>query len=127
MQWESASARSLKVRIDSAVGTAITRDDRPEQARKVGEDDLASICFSTYRSPIPDLPSLRSRVTTGTILLLLLVFGMTLLGVNAINSLSAAVRAEMVTLRERNVLAQAITHDVVTAVRAGDAVALHPD
>ena len=74
-----------------------------------------------------DLPSLRSRVTAGTTLLLLLVFAMTLLGVSAMNSLSDAVRAELVTLRERNVLAQTITHDVVTAVRAGDVLALHPD
>ena len=70
-----------------------------------------------------DLPSLRSRVTTGTTLLLLLVFGMTFLGVSAMNSLSDAVQAELVTLRERNVLAQTITHDVVTAVRAGDDLA----
>ena len=53
-------------------------------------------------------------------MLLLLVFGMTFLGVSAMNSLSDAVRAELVTLRERNVLAQTITHDVVTAVRTGD-------
>jgi len=74
-----------------------------------------------------DLPSLRSRVTTGTTLLLLLVFGMTFLGVSAMNSLSDAVQAELVTLRERNVLAQTITHDVVTAVRTGDDLAQHPD
>jgi methyl-accepting chemotaxis protein len=74
-----------------------------------------------------DLPSLRSRVTTGTTVLLLLVFGMTFLGVSAMNSLSDAVQAELVTLRERNVLAQTITHDVVTAVRTGDDLAQRPD
>jgi methyl-accepting chemotaxis protein len=74
-----------------------------------------------------DLPSLRSRVTAGTVLLLLLVFAMTLLGVSAMSSLDNAVRRELATLRERNVLAQALTHDVVTAVRAGDALAAHPD
>jgi methyl-accepting chemotaxis protein len=60
-------------------------------------------------------------------LLLLLVFGMTFLGVSAMNSLSDAVQAELVTLRERNVLAQTITHDVVTAVRTGDDLAQHRD
>ncbi len=74
-----------------------------------------------------NLPSLRWRVTSGTTLLLLLVFGMTLVGVSAMNSLSDAVGGELVMLRERNVLAQAITHDAVTAIRAGDALALHAD
>lgn len=74
-----------------------------------------------------DLPSLRSQVTLGTTALLLLVFAMTLLGVSAMNSLGDAVQTELVTLRERNVLAQTITHDVVTAVRAGDVLAQHPD
>ncbi|MGH7592593.1 MAG: HAMP domain-containing protein, partial [Gemmatimonadales bacterium] len=74
-----------------------------------------------------DLPSLRSQVTAGTTLLLLLVFGMTLLGVLAMNSLGGAVQTELATLRERNILAQTITHDVVTAVRSGDVVAQHPD
>ncbi|MGH7581730.1 MAG: methyl-accepting chemotaxis protein, partial [Gemmatimonadales bacterium] len=71
--------------------------------------------------------SLRNRVTAGTVLLLLLVFAMALVGVKAMNSLSDSVRDELVTLRERNVLAQAITHDVVIAVRAGDVLALRPD
>ena len=53
-----------------------------------------------------NLPSLRWRVTSGTTLLLLLVFGMTLVGVSAMNSLSDAVGGELVMLRERNVLAQ---------------------
>src|SRR5512135_3697704 len=74
-----------------------------------------------------DLPSLRSRVTAGTTLLLLLVFAMTLLGVSAMNSLGDAVQSELLTLRERNVLAQTITHEVVTAVRTGDILAQHPD
>ena len=74
-----------------------------------------------------DLPSLRSRVTAGTALLLLLVFAMTLLGVSAVNSLDAAVREELVTVRERTVLAQTITRDVVTAIRAGDALSIAPD
>ncbi len=74
-----------------------------------------------------DLRSLRSRVTTGTTLLLLLVFFMMVVGVRAMNSLSDAVRDELVTLRERNLLAQSITHDVVTAVRAGDVLAAHAD
>jgi methyl-accepting chemotaxis protein len=66
-------------------------------------------------------------VTTGTTLLLLLVFFMMVVGVRAMNSLGDAVRNELVTLRERNLLAQSITHDVVTAVRAGDVLAAHPD
>ena len=74
-----------------------------------------------------DLPSLRSRVTAGTALLLLLVFAMTLLGVSAVNFLDDAIREELVTVRERTVLAQTITRDVVTAIRDGDALALAPD
>ncbi|MES2123647.1 MAG: methyl-accepting chemotaxis protein, partial [Gemmatimonadota bacterium] len=74
-----------------------------------------------------ELPSLRSRVTAGTSLLLLLVFAMTLLGVSAVDSLDNAVRAELTTVRERTVLAQSITRSVVTAVRDGDALALRPD
>ncbi len=74
-----------------------------------------------------DLPSLQRRITIGTSLLLLLVFVMTWLGVSAMNSLGDSVRDELVTLRERNILAQSITHDVVTAVRAGDVLALRPD
>src|SRR5579862_3492128 len=74
-----------------------------------------------------DLPSLRRRIAIGTALLLLLVFVMTLLGDWAMTTQSDAVRDELVTLRERNVLAQTITHDVVTAVRAGDVLAVHPD
>jgi len=73
-----------------------------------------------------DLPSLRRRITIGTTLLLLLVFAMTLLGGWAMSSLSDAVRDELATLRDRNALAQSITHDVVTAVRAGDVLALRP-
>jgi methyl-accepting chemotaxis protein len=74
-----------------------------------------------------NLPSLRWRVTSGTTLLLLLVFGMTLVGVSAMNSLSDAVGGELVVVRERNVLAQTITHSAVTAIRAGDALAQRPD
>lgn len=74
-----------------------------------------------------DLPSLRNRVTLGTILLLLLVFAMTLMGVAAINSLDESVQDELVTLRERTVLAQAMTRDAVGAVRAGDAIAATGD
>jgi methyl-accepting chemotaxis protein len=70
-----------------------------------------------------DLPSLRSRVTAGTALLLLLVLAMTLRGVNAISALDDAVQSELATLRERTVLAQAVTRDVVLAVRAGDRLA----
>jgi methyl-accepting chemotaxis protein len=73
------------------------------------------------------LPSLRRRVTSGTAILLVLVFAMTILGVSAMNSLGEAVRRELTLLRERNVLAQAITHDAVTAIRTGDALAQHPD
>lgn len=73
-----------------------------------------------------DQPSLLSRVTAGTVLLLLLVFGMTLLGVNAIRALDDAVQEELATLRERTSLAQAVTRDVVTAVRAGDRLAQQP-
>ncbi|MEO5797846.1 MAG: methyl-accepting chemotaxis protein [Gemmatimonadales bacterium] len=74
-----------------------------------------------------DLRSLRSRVTAGTALLLLLVFAMTLLGVSAVNSLDTAVREELITVRERTVLAQTITREVVTAIRDGDALSTRPD
>lgn len=74
-----------------------------------------------------DQPSLLSRVTAGTALLLLLVFGMTLLGVNAISAFDAAVQQELGTLRERTALAQAVTSNVITAVRVGDRLALTPD
>lgn len=67
-----------------------------------------------------DQPSLRSRVTAGTALLLLLVFVMTLLGVNAVLSLDQAVQEELTTLRERGVLAQSISREVVGAIRVGD-------
>ena len=60
-------------------------------------------------------------------LLLVLVFVMTLLGINSMNSLSDAVRDELAVLRERNVLAQAITHDAIVAIRTGDALAIRPD
>jgi methyl-accepting chemotaxis protein len=70
-----------------------------------------------------DLPSLRSRVTAGTALLLLLVLAMTLRGVNAISTLDDAVQTELATLRERTVLAQAVSRDVVLAVRGGDRLA----
>ncbi len=69
-----------------------------------------------------DLPSLRSRVIYGTALLLLLVFAMTMLGVNAMNSLDDAVQVELATLRERTGLAQAITRDVVGVIREQDRV-----
>ncbi len=67
-----------------------------------------------------DQQSLRSRVTAGTALLLLLVFVMTYLGVNAVISLDSAVQEELTTLRERGVLAQAITREVVGVIRVGD-------
>ena len=74
-----------------------------------------------------DLPSLRSRVSTGTTLLLLLVFVMTYVGVSEMSSLDDAVHEELGTLRDRSVLTQTITHGVVTAVRAGDVLATQPD
>jgi|CXWL01.1.fsa_nt_gi methyl-accepting chemotaxis protein len=74
-----------------------------------------------------DLPSLRSRVTAGTVLLLLLVWGMTLQGVSAMKSLDSAVQEELATFREATVVVQELTRDVVTAVRIGDALALTPD
>jgi hypothetical protein len=74
-----------------------------------------------------DLPSLRSRVTAGTVLLLLLVWGMTLQGVSAMKSLDSAVQDELATFREATVVVQELTRDVVTAVRIGDALALTPD
>jgi len=74
-----------------------------------------------------DLPSLRSRVTAGTILLLLLVWGMTLLGVSAVKSIDAAVQDELASFRERTVIVQGLTRDVVTAVRVGDALAQTPE
>jgi methyl-accepting chemotaxis protein len=61
------------------------------------------------------------------VLLLLLVFAMTFLSVSAMDSLGDAVRDELAALRQRDVLAQSITHDVVAAVRAGDVLAMHPD
>lgn len=74
-----------------------------------------------------DLPSLRSRVTAGTTLLLLLVFAMTLLGVSAMNSLDEAVQEELDILRERTMVVQDLTRNVVAAVRAADALAIRPD
>ncbi len=74
-----------------------------------------------------DLPSVRSRVTAGTTLLLLLVFAMTLLGVSAMNSLDSAVQEELDVMRERTMLAQEFTRQVVAAVRAADAMTLRPD
>lgn len=74
-----------------------------------------------------DLPSLRSRVTAGTTLLLLLVFFMMVVSVRAMNSLTDAVRDELVTLRQRNALNQVLIHDVEIAVRAGDALAVRAD
>lgn len=74
-----------------------------------------------------DLPSLRSRVTAGTTLLLLLVFAMTLLGVTAMTSLDEAVQEELDALRERSMLVQNLTRSVVEAVRAADALAIRPD
>ena len=59
-----------------------------------------------------DLPSLRSRVTAGTTLLLLLVFAMTLLGVSAMNSLDEAVQEELDVLRERTMLVQDLRHPI---------------
>ncbi len=73
-----------------------------------------------------DLPSLRSRVTASTLLLLLLVWGMTLLGVSAIKSLDAAVQEELATFRERTVLTQGLTREVIHAVRLADVVATTP-
>lgn len=52
---------------------------------------------------------------------------MTLLGVSAVNFLDAAVREELITVRERTVLAQTITREVVTAIRDGDALSVRPD
>ena len=76
---------------------------------------------------VNDLPSLRKRVSAGTILLLLLVSAMTLTGVSAMHFLDNAVQVELATLRERTALAQAITRDVVAAVRLGDRVELGRD
>lgn len=64
--------------------------------------------------------SLQSRVIAGTALLLLLVFGMTLLGVTAMNSLDRAVQGELTTLRERSLLGQAVTREVIGLIRTGD-------
>ncbi len=66
-----------------------------------------------------DLPSLRSRVTAGTALLILLVFAATLLGVTAMRSLDVSVQTELTALRERTVLSQAVTRHVVAAMQAG--------
>jgi methyl-accepting chemotaxis protein len=65
--------------------------------------------------------SLRSRVIAGTALLLLLVFVMTQLGVNAVISLDEAVQQELATLRERDLLAQSITREAVATIRAANA------
>jgi methyl-accepting chemotaxis protein len=66
---------------------------------------------------VNDQPSLLSRVTAGTVLLLLLVFGMTLLGVTAIGDLDDAVQEELTTLRERTAIAQGMTGEVISALR----------
>lgn len=73
-----------------------------------------------------DLPSIRNRVTGGTILLLLLVFVMTLIGVRGINSLDRDAQVELGALRERTILAQTMTQAAVDAVRTGDLLALLP-
>ena len=64
--------------------------------------------------------SLRSRVTAGTVLLLLLVFFMTLLGLGVTDSLELAMQEELATLRTRNELTQAITQDLMAVVRTAD-------
>lgn len=64
--------------------------------------------------------SLRSRVVAGTALLLLLVFVMTQLGVNAVISLDQAVQHELTTSRERGLLSQSVTRGVIAAIRASD-------
>jgi len=69
---------------------------------------------------VKELPSLRYRVIGGTALLILLVLAMTLRGVSTITAIDEAVQQELVTLRERAVLAQAITREAVVAVRTGD-------
>jgi methyl-accepting chemotaxis protein len=61
--------------------------------------------------------SLRSQVTAGTALLLLMVFGMTLSGVSLSNNLDNAMQTELALLRERNGLAQSVTRDVIAVVR----------
>ncbi len=71
-----------------------------------------------------DLPSIRNRVTGGTVLLLLLVFVMTLIGVRGINTLDRDAQMELGTLRERTILAQTMTQAAVEAVRTGDVLAL---
>lgn len=76
--------------------------------------------------PVNDLPSIRNRVTGGTVLLLLLVFVMTLIGVRGINSLDRDAQKELGTLRERTILAQTMTQAAVDAVRTGDVLALLP-
>ena len=63
-----------------------------------------------------DQPSLLSRVTAGTVLLLLLVFGMTLLGVTAIGDLDEAVQEELTTLRERTARAQTMTAEIIATL-----------
>ncbi len=76
--------------------------------------------------PVNDLPSIRNRVTGGTILLLLLVFVMTLIGVRGINSLDRDAQRELGALRERTILAQTMTRAAVDAVRTGDLLAFLP-
>jgi methyl-accepting chemotaxis protein len=73
------------------------------------------------------LRSLRWRVITSTVLLLGLVLLMTVWGVTAIKSLDDNVQVELAALRQRILMAQSITRDVVQAVRVGDELALHPD
>ena len=73
-----------------------------------------------------DLPSLRNRVVGGTILLLLLVFVMTLMGVSAINSLDDSVQNELATLRERTVATHGISATAMRAIRLSDAAATNP-
>jgi methyl-accepting chemotaxis protein len=51
---------------------------------------------------------------------------MTLLGVSAVKSLDSAVQDELASFRERTVIVQGLTRDVVGAVRFGDALALSP-
>jgi methyl-accepting chemotaxis protein len=73
---------------------------------------------------------LRNRVTAGTVLLLLLVFAMTLTGVNVTNTLERAMQEEFEILRGRNVLTQGMTQSATAAVQhvnrlsAGDTTAV---
>ena len=72
------------------------------------------------------LRSLRSRVTVGMGLLLALVFGLALLGVNSIHSLGRSVDQELTLLLESTDLSNGLIASLSSEVRAAEQYLLVP-